>query len=196
MTDKQYIIGCDEVGYGALAGPLTVAAVRAPKDWSIPGLNDSKKLSDKQRREMSEKIWHCMKNNEITFSIIDSSNKAIDEHGVYSILKQSFAKAIKSLDISDSFVFIDGNVNFDEVLHGINYQTVIKGDSKFPTIMAASIIAKVHRDNYMIELSNQFSNYDWQNCKGYGSSKHIDAIKKYGYTDFHRLSYKLKAGEK
>jgi len=192
MTEKTYIIGCDEVGLGSLAGNLVVGAIKAPENWSIPGLNDSKKLTDKQRRVMNEKIRKCIENNEIQLSIVDASPMLIDSQGVYSVLKNLYHEAAKSLYRPNDTIIIDGNVNFDEVLVGMNYKTVVKADSKYPTVMAASIIAKVYRDDLMIKLSEQFPDYDWASNKGYGSPKHIDTIRKLGYSEFHRLSYKLK----
>lgn len=192
MTQKPYIIGCDEVGYGALSGPLVIGAIRAPKDWAIPGLNDSKKLSDKQRRKMNEKIRAVIATGEISFAIAERCNKYIDERGVFRALRTSYQEVSKALYSQDSLIIIDGNVNFDKYLGGMDYQTVIKADSKYPTVMAASIIAKVYRDDIMIKLSDKFPLYDWSSNKGYGSAKHIDAIKKIGYTELHRQSYKLK----
>lgn len=193
MAKIKNIIGCDEVGYGALAGPLVVAAVSADENWSIPGLNDSKKLTDKQRRELSDKLWDCHFNTlEISIHIVEAPNILIDSHGVYPVLKNLYRDATKALYHPNDTIIIDGNVNFDEVLAGMNYQTVVKADSKYPTVMAASIVAKVYRDNIMIKLSEQCPEYDWASNKGYGSAKHIDAIHKIGYSGYHRLSYKLK----
>lgn len=193
MAEKTHIIGCDEVGYGALAGPLVIGAVRAPKDWSIPGLNDSKKMTDKQRRTMSAKLWPLMYDKqEIFISIIEMTNKTIDQHGVYPVLKKCYALATRALYQQDSTIIIDGNVNFSEVLTDMDYKTVVKADATYPTVMAASILAKVYRDDLMIKLAEKFPDYDWASNKGYGSPKHIDAIRKIGYSEVHRLSYKLK----
>jgi len=192
MIEKTYIIGCDEVGYGSLAGPLVIGAVRAPKDWVILGLNDSKKLTDKQRRVMDEKLRAVIAAGEISFNIAERSNWQIDQFGVSSALRWCYRNVTEELYTPDSLIIIDGNVNFDEALAKMDYQTIVKADSKIPTVMAASILAKVYRDNIMIKLSEQFPVYDWASNKGYGSSKHIDAIKKIGYCEFHRQSYKLK----
>lgn len=187
------IIGADEVGYGALAGPLVIAAVSADENWSIPGLNDSKKMTDKQRREVSTRLWDSHFNAlDISIHIVEASNELIDRLGVYPVLKSLYRDATKALYGKNDTIIIDGNVDFSEVLAGMNYKTVVKADSKYPTVMAASIVAKVYRDDIMIKLAEQFPGYDWASNKGYGSPKHIDAIKKTGYTRLHRQSYKLK----
>ena len=190
--NKLYIVGCDEVGYGALSGPLVIGAVRAPKDWAIPGLNDSKKLSDKQRRTMNDKLQDIIATGEIQFAIAERSNGYIDELGVSLALKSSYQEVAKALYADDSIIIIDGNINFDDVLAGMDYETIVKADGKIPAVMAASIIAKVYRDDIMINLSAGYQAYDWAANKGYGSPKHIDAIKKIGYCEWHRQSYKLK----
>lgn len=190
--DKPFVIGADEVGYGALSGPLVIGGVRAAKDWAIPGLNDSKKLTDKQRREMDKKIRDVAATGEIHLSLAERSNSYIDEFGVSAALKMCYQQAAKELYTPDSLIIIDGNLNFDEVLVGMDYKTVIKADTTVPAVMAASIIAKVYRDTLMVILSEQFPIYDWASNKGYGSAKHIDAIKKIGYCEWHRQSYKLK----
>ena len=189
---KPYIIGCDEVGYGSLAGPLVIGAVRAPKDWSISGLNDSKKLTDKQRREMNMKLWGCGERGEIYYTIAKRSNEHIDKFGVAVSLRECYKEVAHMTYKTDSLIIIDGNLNFDETLSGMDYQTVVKADSQYPTVMAASILAKVYRDDIMIKLSDQYSQYMFSKNKGYGSPEHIAAIKKYGLTDIHRKSYKLK----
>lgn len=191
--EKSYIIGCDEVGYGSLSGPLVIGAVRALKDWAIPGLNDSKKLTDKQRRIMSDQIWFCGLSGDIQIITAERTNKHIDEFGIVVSLRDCYKEVAESLYTQDSLVIIDGNLNFDKILVNMDYQTIIKADGKVPTVMAASILAKVYRDDLMIKLSEKFPAYSFEKNKGYGSSKHIDAIKKYGYTEFHRQSYKLKS---
>jgi len=189
---KTHIIGADEVGYGALSGPLVIGAIYAPNDWSIPGLNDSKKLTDKQRRTMNEKIRGVVETGEIKFAIAERSNTIIDQFGISNALKTSYREVARKLYVPDSLLIIDGNVNFEDVLQGMDHQTIVKADSKIPAVMAASIIAKVYRDDIMIKLAEQFPIYDWASNKGYGSPKHIDAIKKCGYSEWHRQSYRLK----
>lgn len=186
------IIGADEVGYGSLAGPVAVGGVRAPQDWSIPGLNDSKKLTDKQRRIMKDKLYRLFDDGYISASISLIHNKDIDKLGITHCLKLCYSNVAKKLHTSGDKLIIDGNMNFDEYLGDIEYETVVKADTLIPTVMAASIIAKVCRDDFMIGIADQYPFYDWENNKGYGSPKHIAAIKKYGYSEVHRQSYRLK----
>ena len=186
---KLYTIGCDEVGYGALSGPLVVFGVRAPHNWSIHGLNDSKKLSDNQRRIMDEKLRAC---GDIVFTGTERPNWIIDQLGISSALHSSYKEIAQALYTNDSLIIIDGNLNFDKTLVSMDYETIVKADGKIPTVMAASILAKVYRDNLMIKLSEQFPTYLFAKNKGYGSPEHIAAIKKYGLTPIHRKSYKLK----
>lgn len=198
MAKIKNIIGADEVGYGSLAGPLVIGAISADEHWSIPGLNDSKKLTDKQRRALSDQIWFSELNGDIRIAIAERPHNHIDTFGVMVSLKECYKEVAVKLYTADSSIIIDGNVNFDDMFMGVhgeapmNYQTVVKADSKYPTVMAASIVAKVYRDNKMIKLAEVCPEYDWASNKGYGSPKHIDAIRKVGYSEFHRLSYRLK----
>lgn len=189
MTEKTHTIGADEVGYGAISGPLVIFGVRAPNDWAIPGLNDSKKLSDKQRRVMNEKLRNC---SDITFVGSERSNWIIDTNGLSSALKSCYREVANTLYTADSLIIIDGNLNFDKTLAGMDYKTIIKADGKIPAVMAASILAKVYRDDLMIKLAAEFPNYNWESNKGYGSQKHIDGIRKFGYSNYHRRSYNIK----
>ncbi len=186
---KSYIIGCDEVGYGALSGPLVVFAVRASNTWSMDGLNDSKKLTDKQRRTMNEKLRSC---SDITFVGTERSNITIDQFGVSVAIHSSYQEVTKQLYQDDSLIIIDGNLNFDHTLVGMDYKTIIKADGKIPAVMAASILAKVYRDDLMIKMSKDFPYYLFDKNKGYGSPQHLAAIKEHGLCSIHRTSYKLK----
>lgn len=189
MTD--FICGCDEVGTGAGAGPFFVSAVLAQNNWSIPGLNDSKKMTDKQRRIMSDKLWSCVEKKEISIAISNRTNTYIDEHGFVASLQQCYKDVINQLYSDNCIVIIDGDLDFSKALTDINYKTIIKADAKIYTVMAASIIAKVARDNVLIELSSIYPEYDFANNKGYLSPKHINAIKKFGLSNIHRKSYKI-----
>ncbi len=195
---SKYVIGADEVGYGALCGPVVVGAVIAPHDWSIPGLNDSKKLTDKQRRVMDEKLRTLAKYKIIQFSIALEDNKNIDTYGVSKCLKKCYGNSIgevfktSNLTIEDVDVIVDGNLKLSDVLGDLNYTSVVKADTTVPSVMAASILAKVFRDDIMVALAPDFPEYEWESNKGYGSQVHIDAIKKIGYSEYHRKSYKLK----
>ena len=183
------IIGVDAVGEGSLISSIVVCAVKAPENWRIDGLNDSKKLSDKKRRVMNEVL---RQNNDIEFVIEQESNERIDELGLGVALKICYDRAIKQLYDENTYVIIDGGLNFDGFLKDIKYKTVIKADSLYPTVMSASILAKVFRDDLVIGLSKEFPKYSWEKCKGYLSSEHKEAIKKFGLTEHHRKSYKIK----
>lgn len=180
------IIGADEVGTGALAGPFCVCAVRAPEDWSLDGLNDSKKLSAKKRGEI---LLLLMKEASIQYLIIEKSNELIDQKGLGVCLKEAYIEVITGLLGPDDHAIIDGMVKlpFDQ-----RVQSLIKADQKIPAVMAASIIAKEYRDDLMHKLHWKHTEYDWLNNVGYGTASHKYAIKKFGMTDLHRKSYKLK----
>jgi ribonuclease HII len=184
----SYIIGADEVGYGAWAGPLVVCGVRAKDTWLIPGLNDSKKLSRKKRENMSALL---LANTEIQYEIVSKSNTEIDNFGLGVCLKQAYQEvADKLLTLADRMV-IDGTVKLPK--RDPRVSCLIKADQKVSTVMAASIIAKVYRDNLMYKLAAQYPMYDWENNVGYGGAQnHRDGIKKHGFCELHRHSYKIK----
>lgn len=192
MIEKTWILAADEVGYGSWAGSLCIGAIKAPTNWSILGLNDSKKLTDKQRRKMNVEIRKSIDAGDIQFTIVERTNKQIDSIGLGVCLKECYKEVAEKLYTPDSLIIIDGNVNFSKVLIGMDYQTVIKADTIYPAVMAASIIAKVYRDDKMIELAKQFPNYGFDKNKGYGSINHLDAIRAFGYSEYHRKSYKIK----
>jgi len=186
----KYIIGCDEVGYGAACCDLVVCAVKSPKDWNKPYLKDSKKLSSKKREEVNILL---QKDNDIQFVIKSAPPSDIDKYGVYEMLKILHIEAIKSLICQDSFVIVDGNLKLiDDCLNADNYKSVVKADNTIHQTMAASIIAKVYRDNLMIQYDKLFPVYDWKSNKGYLSKNHKDGIRKYGLCDLHRKSYDIK----
>jgi ribonuclease HII len=173
------ICGIDEAGRGALAGPLCVAGaiLKSP----ISGLNDSKKLTAKKREQLYEDIIQNSK-HEIVF--ID--NNFIDDNGLTKSIKTAILQIVSKL--STDYYIMDGNHNF-----GLNYlSTIVKGDSKVPAISAASILAKVSRDRLMSNLNEKYKKYNFDKHKGYGTKSHIESINKYGYSDIHRLSFKLK----
>lgn len=191
----EYIIGADECGYGCLAGDVVVCAVKAPKDWNLEGLNDSKKLSENKRYLMRDKLIQLAESGEISYSITYRDNKYIDEVGIYNSLKICYNDAILSglFPIVNESIIIDGNLNFNGFdLNNQNIKSVIKADTIFPVVMAASILGKTYRDDKMKDLDNLHPEYNWKNNKGYGTKDHIDAIKKYGLCDLHRKSYKIK----
>lgn len=194
--NKVFIIGCDEVGYGSLAGPLVVCGVKAPRDWTLEGLNDSKKLSDKKRRIMRDKLSKLIEDNLIELAMSEKSNIIIDRVGVYVALKEAHSDVVRALGDEKSSIIIDGNLKLDDLVRdGYDLTSVVKADTTISTVMAASIIAKVYRDDKMKDFHLLHPMYDWDNNVGYGSAKHIKAIKDYGLSPLHRRSYKIKSIE-
>ncbi len=177
--------GCDEAGRGCYAGPVFAAAVILPKKFHHPLLNDSKQVTKKDR-DILRKI---IEEQAISFAVGIVSNIEIDE---INILKASFKAmhlAIDKLTVTPQLLAIDGN-RFTPYKN-IAYQCIIKGDGKYANIAAASILAKTYRDDYMQKLHQQFSMYDWQNNKGYGTLKHRKAIAEYGLCEHHRMSFNI-----
>ena len=177
--------GCDEAGRGCLAGSVYAAAVILPKDYDNPLLNDSKKLSAKQRYELRSQIEH----DALAWAVGIVTPEEID---LINILKASFLamhRALDELTVRPQAVIVDGNrfVSY----HNLPYTTIIKGDGKYQTIAAASILAKTYRDDYMEELASAYPEYDWNHNKGYPTPKHRSAIRQHGITPYHRKSYNL-----
>ena len=186
------ICGIDEAGRGPVAGPMVYAGVIFKMEngkWKMENyfneLNDSKKLSPKKR----EKLFEIIKENSV-YHIVFKSNDEIDEKGLSKCIKESLNEIKEKLK-AKKYLF-DGNSNFG--IEGI--ETIIKGDSKIKEISAASILAKVSRDRYMIDISKKYPEYNFAKHKGYITKEHIELIKKYGLCDIHRKSYKLKALQK
>ena len=178
----KYIGGVDEVGRGPLIGSVVAAYVILPPDFVLEGLTDSKKLSEKKRDEFYKIIWD--KATSIGIGIVDE--KVIDEVNIYEATKIAMKKAISDTNIKPDHVLIDAMpLDID-----VPTTSIIKGDAKSISIAAASVIAKVTRDRMMYELDKIYPMYDLANNKGYGTKKHIEAIKKYGITKYHRLSFK------
>ncbi len=190
MIDKPTIIGCDEVGYGCLAGPLVVVGVRAPKDWALDGLNDSKKLSAKRREVMREKLSKLIEDKTIAWHLAERSNDYIDRVGVAVALKEAYAECFHALYQPDSLIISDGILKFDNLgVDAYDKVSVIKADTKYPAVMAASILAKTYRDGKMKVLHQAHPEYGWDHNVGYGSKDHLEAIAKLGPTSLHRMSY-------
>lgn len=176
--------GCDEAGRGCLAGPVYAAAVILPKDFSNELLNDSKKLTEAQRYALREVI----EREALSWAVGVVTAAEIDE---INILKASFLamqRAVEQLKIVPQHLLIDGN-RFTP--YKIPYTTVVKGDAKFMSIAAASILAKTYRDDYMQGISCEFPQYDWQKNKGYPTPKHRAAIREHGATPHHRMTFNL-----
>ena len=190
MTDKPFIIGCDEVGYGSYAGPLVVVGVRAPRDWMLEGLNDSKKLSPKRREVMSAKLEKLIASGDLAWSLAERANTIIDQIGLGVALKDAYCEVFKRLYNEESLIISDGNLKFDnEEINAYDKVSVIKADTKFSQVMAASILAKVYRDTKMKMLHKQYPNYGWDHNVGYHSTDHMEGLQKHGPCPLHRFSY-------
>ena len=177
--------GCDEAGRGCLAGPVVAAAVILPNRYQNKRLNDSKKLSEKLRIKL-----RCEINDKaLAVGIGFVSEKKIDEINILQASLLAMHYAIKNLKIKPHYLVVDGN-KFNPY-PTIEHTCIVKGDSKFLNIAAASIIAKTTRDDLMNELSEEFPNYGWKQNKGYPTKKHRLAISKYGVTKYHRRSFSL-----
>ena len=187
---KPFFIGADEVGYGCLAGPLVVCGVRAPKGWTLAGLNDSKKLSEKKRDAMRLKLNELIEKNEIQWHLAERSNNHIDKHGVAVSLKDAYVEVFKKLHSPDSLIISDGILKFDNLgVDDYDIASLIKADAQVPTVMAASILAKTYRDGKMKILHDLHPQYGWDHNVGYGSRDHMEAIAKHGPCPLHRFSY-------
>ena len=184
LYDKglKYIGGVDEVGRGPLIGSVVAACVVLPKDFVLDGLTDSKKLSEKKR----EMFYDIIMEKAIAVGIGIVDEKKIDEINIYEATKVAMKDAIRNTNIKLEHVLIDAMpLDID-----IDTTSIIKGDAKSISIAAASVIAKVTRDRMMYELDKKYPMYELSNNKGYGTKKHIRAIKEYGITKYHRLSFK------
>ena len=180
---SKYIIGVDEVGRGPLAGPVVSAAVRLSKNFNITELNDSKKLSKSKREEAYNLII-----NKCEYQLGISNVEEIDKLNILQATFLSMRRAINKFKLPSNYkILVDGPWSFDKA--NKNILPKIKGDSIYPSIAAASIIAKVYRDNLMLNLSKEYSNYLWERNSGYGTKKHIQAIKLHGITKHHRKSF-------
>ena len=176
------IAGVDEVGRGPLAGPVVTAAVILPKDFDLPGLTDSKKLSASKR----EVLCSAIKNQAIAWSIGESSIKEIDEINILHATMLAMQRAVSALKLKPSHVLVDGNRAPD---FGVPATAIVGGDGKEACISAASIVAKVTRDRLMTEYAKEFPQYGWQNNSGYPTKQHIQALNDFGITKYHRLSF-------
>ncbi len=190
MLAKQfsnYILECgtDEAGRGCLAGPVTAAAVILPTDFVNSLLNDSKKLTEKQRITLAPII----EKEAISFHVVHLEPKIIDEINILNASIKAMQESILQLAPQPEFIIVDGN-RFKPIGE-IPYQTVIKGDGKYLSIAAASILAKTYRDAYMDRIHEEYPMYQWNKNKGYPTQEHREAIRQFGITPFHRKSFRL-----
>ena len=180
---KELICGIDEAGRGPLAGPVVVAAVIMPKDSMIEGVNDSKKVSEKKREILYEKII----DEAILYGVGIIDQKEIDRINILNATKEGLTMAVQELNPKPDLIIVDALNKIDTL--GIPYKSIIKGDAKCYSIAAASIIAKVTRDRIMRQWDEVYPQYGFSKHKGYGTSEHIKAIKEYGLCPLHRLSF-------
>ncbi len=178
----KYICGVDEVGRGPLAGPVVCAAVIMPLDKLVEGVDDSKKIGKKKREIIAEKILDCA----VACRICRVEREIIDEINILQATRLCMKNAVEGLSVKPDFVLTDGNMTLDISLP---QTSIIKGDAKSYTIGAASIVAKVYRDNIMKEYAALYPQYGFETNAGYGSRSHIEAIEKYGLTPIHRRSF-------
>ena len=186
----RLICGVDEAGRGPLAGPVCAAAVILPEHLQIPGLNDSKKLTDKKRRE----LFPVIQEQAIAYGIGLASESEIDEINILQATFLAMRRALGQLTVRPEIALIDGNRETD---FGLPVKTVVKGDSLSANIAAASILAKVTRDNLMVELARKYPEYGFEIHKGYGTKAHYEALRTYGPCPIHRKTFLKKFyGEK
>jgi ribonuclease HII len=177
--------GCDESGRGCLAGPVFAAAVILPPGFSHPWLRDSKDMTAGTR----DKLRKIIERKAIAWSVASVSNTEIDETNILLASITAMHRALNKLTVQPEFIIVDGNRFYQ--YRNIPHQCIVKGDSKYTSIAAASVLAKTHRDEFILSIANQFPQYDWKNNKGYPTQIHRDAIRMYGVTPFHRLSFRL-----
>lgn len=175
------VIGVDEVGRGALAGPLTVCAVALPREPKVWGLNDSKQLTPARREAVAARVAEVA----LAIGIAHIEPASIDAVGMGSALRMAMAQAIADCNVEPDAVLIDGNPVHVHPLE----RTVVKGDARIACIAAASVVAKVTRDDLMVAYDADYPLYHFAQCKGYGSAEHIAAIREYGLCDLHRVSF-------
>jgi len=185
----KYEAGIDEAGRGSLAGPVTAAAVILGKDLKNKDLNDSKKLSPKKRLELKKYI----EKNALAYSVAFVNSSHIDKNNILNSTFKAMHMSLEGLNIEPDFILVDGNLF--KPYRDLKYKCIIKGDQKYKNIAAASILAKTYRDEYMSNLHLKFPEYDWIKNKGYGTKYHIDMIKKFGRTKYHRKSFQIKSNQ-
>ncbi len=177
--------GCDEAGRGCLAGSVYAAAVILPEDYKNEALNDSKQLTAKRRYELREQIEH----DALAWAVGVVTPEEIDEINILNASILAMHRALDQLTLRPEAIIVDGN-RF-KPYHFIPYTTVVKGDGKYLSIAAASILAKTYRDDYMDRLAQEYPQYDWIDNKGYPTRKHRQAIAEYGATKYHRMTFRL-----
>lgn len=181
----QHETGTDEAGRGCLAGPVTAAAVILPEDFKHELLNDSKQLSEKIR----EYLRPIIQQQALCYHVTNIEPKIIDEINILNASIKAMQECITKLNTTPNYIIVDGN-RFKPV-NSIPHSCIIKGDSKYLSIAAASVLAKTYRDDYMNQIHEEFPMYNWKKNKGYPTMEHREAIRKYGITKYHRMSFRL-----
>ena len=183
MQEGRVEAGCDEAGRGPLAGPVFAAAVILPPDFRHPLLNDSKQMSARARNELREVI----EREAIAWAVEAVSAEEIDRINILNASITGMQRAVRRLSVRPDFLLIDGNKfkPFD----GFSYQTVVHGDATYASIAAASVLAKTWRDEYMVRIAAEYPQYGWDRNMGYPTPEHIEAVRKFGLTPYHRRSF-------
>jgi ribonuclease HII len=189
FSDSNFEAGIDESGRGSLAGPVTAAAVILPKNYQNDQLNDSKKLSEKKRAELK----NIIEKDSIDFAVCSITPAVIDKINILNSTFRAMHGALNNLKIIPNFIIVDGN-KFKK-FKKVNHKCIVKGDSKYQNIAAASILAKTYRDIYMIEQHDSFPYFGWDRNKGYGTKFHINSIIEHGLTKLHRRSFTIKKSQ-
>ena len=194
MLENSYQIelleaGCDEAGRGCLAGSVFAAAVILPPDFYHPLLNDSKQMTERQRNLLRPII----EREAVAWAVAEITAARIDEINILKASIEGMNVAAASLKVAPQFLAIDGNRFISH--NGLPYKCIVKGDGKYANIAAASVLAKTHRDEYMMRLHEEFPNYGWDRNKGYPTKEHRLAIREYGLTPYHRLSFNHTEGQ-
>ena len=184
-TTKLIEAGCDEAGRGCLAGPVFAAAVILPKNYKNELLDDSKKLNQSRREKLRTQIL----NDAIAWAVAEVDNEKIDEINILNASILAMQLAVDKLTTKPQLLLIDGN-RFKQY-KDIPHQTIVKGDGKYLSIAAASILAKTYRDDFMKKIDLEYPEYDWKQNKGYPVIKHRQGIAEFGITPYHRLSFRL-----
>lgn len=177
--------GCDEAGRGPLAGPVVAAAVILPEGYSNPLLNDSKQLTERRRDKLRVEI----EREAAAWAVAVVEPEEIDRLNILHASTHAMCVAVQQLSQKPEFLLIDGNRFYNET--DIPYECIVKGDAKYMSIAAASILAKTHRDELMVQLHEQYPQYGWDRNKGYPTAEHYKAIEEYGPTPYHRRSFNL-----
>lgn len=205
FSDFKYESGTDEAGRGCLAGPVTAAAIILPQHFKNELLKDSKQLSEKIR----EQLKPIIELQAVSFAVTHLHPKEIDEINILNASMKAMQECILKLNTTPEFIIVDGNRSLNaklglkstygkqfskteiEILKSIPNQSIIKGDSKYLSIAAASVLAKTYRDEYMNQIHEEYPMYNWKKNKGYPTLEHREAIRKYGVTKYHRMSFRL-----